>query len=140
MANVLELLVQYCKGNGAISVERHGSEVLTTLRLNNGRSQKVKIGVQPARVGQYHVARCTSRACVATEPSIVRRALKANANSDCGGYSLETALSPPALDFTYSLLIPHDGFFDMSTLWNAIVHVAVSADRVEMQTIGQDIF
>ena len=137
---MLESLKHSLWAKHAQQIEVCENEILATLSFENGRSQRIKVTLQKGKYGDYVVARCVSRACLATEPKTVRRCLMANASNSLIRFSLDTSLDPAVVDVIESVLVPADDKLDVDTLVSAIFRVGCTADRIEANELGEDYF
>ncbi len=71
---------------------------------------------------------------------MIRQALRANAESDCGAYALDTATTPPAIDVVYGLVLAPECEINPNEVITAVRRLAAFADDAERRTMGTDVF
>src|SRR4051812_46359843 len=128
MTTLIEQFGVMLKQIPGVYVEFRLAELLVTVPLGNGRRQTVKVSSHRGTRGPYNVLRIISRACIARDPKIVNRALRANAGNELGGIALDPHCDPPILDVVYNIIADD---LPANTLINSVYRVADFADRIE---------
>ena len=139
MPTLIQVLGEMVAKSG-MPVQYGESEMLVTVKMQNGRKQTVKMRAMQGQYGAYTVLRFQSRVRIAQGAAIIRAALKANADADWGAYALDTSVNPPLVDVVYGYvttpqceLVPRD-------LFTALQRVAAVADAAELHITGGDVF
>jgi len=137
MASLIEELAELLRRVPGMRVEHQPGEMLVTLDLAGGRSQVVRASTQRLDDSSSIAIRFQSRACIAQDHRIVRRALRQNAKSIVPGLGLDTSVSPNVVDVVYSILA--DGVA-VEEFVDALQRVAFMADSIEAKVSGDNRF
>jgi hypothetical protein len=139
VATLIQELGKLIERSG-IPVQCGENEMLITMSMKNGRKQTVKIHSVRNRYGTYSVLRFQSRVCIAQGAAMIRAALKANADSDYGGYALDTTVTPGMIDIVHGYVITPQCEWIPSDVFTAIQRLAAFADDMEQRVMGGDVF